>query len=74
MYVPSSILNELEFQYENSQNVSTQNACRQCHKRRVELADPYFLPYSRLRPRCKIEIEFHIMTLPFTVREGDLIV
>lgn len=23
--------------------------CR--HKRRIELADPYFLPYSRLRPR-----------------------
>lgn len=71
MYVPSSILNELEFQYESSQSVTNQRSCR---KRRVELADPYFLPYSRLRPRCKIEIEFHIMTLPFTVREGDLIV
>lgn len=46
--------------------------CR--HKRRIELADPYFLPYSRLRPRVQIELQFHILTLPFTVKEGDLIV
>ena len=45
-----------------------------CHKRRIELADPYFLPYSRLRPRVQIELQFHILTLPFTVKEGDLIV
>lgn len=44
------------------------------HKRRIELADPYFLPYSRLRPRVQIELQFHILTLPFTVKEGDLIV
>lgn len=44
------------------------------HKRRIELADPYFLPYSRLRPRVQIELQFHIMTLPFTVKDGDLIV
>lgn len=43
-------------------------------KRRIELADPYFLPYSRLRPRVQIELQFHILTLPFTVKEGDLIV
>ncbi len=66
MYVPNSILNELEFQYESSQ--------RPCRKRRIELADPYFLPYSRLRPRVQIELQFHILTLPFTVKEGDLIV
>lgn len=44
------------------------------HKCRIELADPYFLPYSRLRPRVQIELQFHILTLPFTVKEGDLIV
>lgn len=44
------------------------------HKRRIELADPYFLPYSRLRPRVQIELQFRILTLPFTVKEGDLIV
>lgn len=44
------------------------------HKRHIELADPYFLPYSRLRPRVQIELQFHILTLPFTVKEGDLIV
>lgn len=43
-------------------------------KRRIELADPYFLPYSRLRPRVQIELQLHILTLPFTVKEGDLIV
>lgn len=48
---------------------------QECHrKRRIELADPYFLPYSRLRPRVQIELQFHILTLPFTVKEGDLIV
>ena len=44
------------------------------HKRRIELADPYFLPYSRLRPRVQIELQLRILTLPFTVKEGDLIV
>ena len=44
------------------------------HKRRIELADPYFLPYSRLRLRVQIELQFHILTLPFTVKDGDLIV
>lgn len=44
------------------------------HKRRIELADLYFLPYSRLRPRVQIELQLRILTLPFTVKEGDLIV
>lgn len=44
------------------------------HKRRIKLADPYFLPYSRLRPRVQIELQLRILTLPFTVKEGDLIV
>lgn len=44
------------------------------HKRRIELADPYFLPYSRLRPRVQIELQLRILTLPFTVKDGDLIV
>lgn len=43
-------------------------------KRRIELADPYFLPYSRLRPRVQIELQLRILTLPFTVKDGDLIV
>lgn len=54
---------------------STWTQSQECrHKRRIELADPYFLPYSRLRPRVQIELQFHILTLPFTVKEGDLIV
>lgn len=54
---------------------STWMQSKECrHKRRIELADPYFLPYSRLRPRVQIELQFHILTLPFTVKEGDLIV
>lgn len=44
------------------------------HKRHIELADPYFLPYSRLRPRVQIELQLRILTLPFTVKDGDLIV
>ena len=38
------------------------------HKRHIELADPYFLPYSRLRPRVQIELQLRILTLPFTVK------
>ncbi len=42
----------------------------------LKQADPYFLPYGRLRipPGMKIELEFHILQCPFEVREGDFIV
>ena len=44
------------------------------HRKRLELADPYFLTYQRLRPINSVEIHFEILTCPFQTKAGGFIV
>ena len=43
-------------------------------RKRLELADPCFLTYQRLRPIGSSEINFGILACPFQTKAGDLIV
>ena len=62
------------FEPESQHDLGSLEITKTGHRKRLELADPYFLTYQRLRSIDSVEIRFQILTCPFQTKRGDFIV